>query len=138
MQYRASFLPRNRRERQTFHGFAIGVEVVTLCAEGSSREVVEMRMPTIRQITNAARCLVEDQRVPYAFEQRIMAHLRSAKVADLWSAWSGTMWRAAFSCLLISALTGAAVMVADPSRAELFASDLERTVLAPVDVDDSW
>lgn len=97
-----------------------------------------MKIPTMRQITNAARYLVDDQRVPYAFEKRIMAHLRGAKVGDLWSAWSGTMWRAAFSCVLISVLAGAAVTVADPSRGELFASDLERTVLAPVDVDDSW
>ena len=85
-----------------------------------------------------ARALKADERVPYAFEKRIMANLRSVKAADLWTAWSGTMWRAAFSCLLISALTGAAVTFSSTSQAELFASDLERTVLAPVDVDDSW
>ena len=67
-----------------------------------------------------------------------MAHLRDGKVADLWSAWSGTMWRAAFSCLVICVLTGAAVTFSEANSAELFASDLERTVLAPVDVDDSW
>lgn len=67
-----------------------------------------------------------------------MAQLRNSKAADLWTAWSGMMWRAAFSCLLISALTGVAVTLSDSSRTELFAGDLERTVLAPVDVDDSW
>lgn len=85
-----------------------------------------------------ARSLHPDDRVPYAFEKRIMARLRNAKSGDLWTAWSGMMWRAAFSCVLITALTGAAVTFSDSSRAELFASDLERTVLAPVDVDDSW
>ncbi|MGZ8940516.1 MAG: hypothetical protein ACXW32_15025 [Limisphaerales bacterium] len=92
----------------------------------------------IAKFFDLARSLEPDDRVPYAFEKRIMARLRNSSAADLWTAWSGTMWRAAFSCLLISALTGAVVTFSDPSRAELFASDLERTVLAPVDVDDSW
>jgi hypothetical protein len=95
-------------------------------------------MPTIKDILKCARSLPAEERVPYAFEKRIMARLRDTAVADLWSVWSGTMWRAALSCLVVSALVGAAVTYSDPSRAELFASDLERTVLAPVDVDDSW
>ena len=95
-------------------------------------------MPTLKDIIKLARTFPSDERVPYAFEKRIMAQLRGTPVADLWTNWSGTMWRAAFSCLVVSALVGAAVTFSDPSRAELFASDLERTVLAPVDVDDSW
>lgn len=95
-------------------------------------------MPTIGEFKKAARSLKSDERVPYAFEKRVMAHLRGLKPADLWSAWAGTMWRAAFSCLLISAIVGAAATYSDPTRGELFATDLERTVLAPVDVDDSW
>ena len=100
-----------------------------------------MKIPTLHQISLAARSLPSDDRVPYAFEKRIMAHLFGAKLSDLsdlWAAWGAAMWRAAFSCLVISALTGAAVAFSNPSRAELFASDLERTVLAPVDVEDSW
>jgi hypothetical protein len=79
-----------------------------------------------------------NEAVPYAFEKRIMAHLAGARTVDLWNAYAGIMWRAALSCVLISAIAGAAISFADPTRAELFASDLERTVLAPVDVDDSW
>ena len=126
---------------QSFDGFCIVQESVTDATESSSREVLEMKTRMTHQIAkfaDLARSLTPDDRVPYAFEKRIMAHLRKTSPADLWTAWSGMMWRAAFSCLLITALTGALVTLADPSRAELFASDLERTVLAPVDVDDSW
>jgi len=60
------------------------------------------------------------------------------RVSDLSSSLASAMWRAAFGCLVISVLTGAVVSFANPAGAELFATDLERTVLAPVDVDDSW
>jgi hypothetical protein len=112
--------------------------VVTEPVERSSTEVLEMKTHLLNRFNNLARSLKPDDRVPYAFEKRIMAHLRSGKIADVWSVWSGTMWRAAFSCLLICVLTGAAVTFSEATTAELFASDLERTVLAPVDVDDSW
>lgn len=95
-------------------------------------------MPSLGQFTEAARSIPLNAGVPYAFEKRVMAHLLGARPADLWSVYAGMMWRAALSCILISAIVGAAATFANPSRAELFATDLERTVLAPVDVDDSW
>ena len=112
--------------------------IVTDLVERSSTEVLEMKTHLLNRFNNLARSLKPDDRVPYAFEKRIMAQLRSCKVADVWTIWSGTMWRAAFSCLLICVLTGAAVTLSEATSAELLASDLERTVLAPVDVDDSW
>ena len=136
------FSARNPRQSQKIDGCEIVRENVTIADKSSSTEVRELKMqkmPTLKHIFRFARSLPADDRVPYAFEKRIMAQLRGgAAVADLWTAWSGTMWRAAFSCLVVSALIGTAVTFSDPSRAELFASDLERTVLAPVDVDDSW
>lgn len=95
-------------------------------------------MPSLDQLFRSARSLQSEEGIPFAFEKRIMAHLAGAKPADFWSACAGMMWRAALSCILISAIAGAAVSFADHSRADLFATDLERTVLAPVDVDDSW
>jgi hypothetical protein len=86
-----------------------------------------------------ARALPDDDRVPYAFEKRVMARVRNLNAADLWSFWAPTMWRAAFGCLAVTIITSAVIRYANFSRAgELFAGDLERTVLAPVDVDDSW
>ena len=113
-------------------------EVVTASGEHSSSEVLEMKTSLLNRFTKIAQAQTPDERVPYAFEKRIMAHLRNSKAADIWTIWSGAMWRAAFSCLLICFLTGVAISYSDASSAELFASDLERTVLAPVDVDDSW
>lgn len=94
-------------------------------------------MPSIDQISKLARSLPADDRVPYMFEKRVMAHLVGRTVADFTGSIANAMWRAAFSCLLITLVTGAVVTFADESTTEL-ASDLERTVLAPVDVEDSW
>ena len=100
-----------------------------------------MKIPTFEQFIRGARSFADGgqnvEAVPYAFEKRIMAHL-GQRVSDLSSSLASAMWRAAFGCLVISVLTGALVSFANPSGAELFATDLERTVLAPVDVDDSW
>jgi hypothetical protein len=97
-----------------------------------------MKVPELDQLVRAARALPDDERVPYAFEKRIMARVRSARVTDVWSACAATMWRAAFSCLAIMLLTGAVVRYVGAPSPELFAGDLERTVLAPVDIDESW
>lgn len=97
-----------------------------------------MKIPNLSQFTTAARRVENDERVPYAFEKRIMARLVGRAVTDRSASLASTMWRAAFSCLLITLITGAVVSFANPNAGELFASDLERTVLAPVDVDDTW
>ena len=45
-----------------------------------------------------------DDRVPYAFEKRIMAHIKDedtapASTAQLWEQWRRMLWRAAVPCL---------------------------------------
>jgi hypothetical protein len=52
----------------------------------------------------AARSTPADARVPYAFEQRIMARLTAAATTDLWTAWGRAFWRAALPCLAIMLL----------------------------------
>ena len=47
-----------------------------------------------------------DDRVPYAFEKRIMAHIKEAppatsSVADAWLAWSQSLWKAVVPCLAV-------------------------------------
>jgi hypothetical protein len=111
---------------------------VTQPRELASSELVEMKVPTLDQFTKAARSLPDDERVPYAFEKRVIAHLSGRAIADISGMMASAMWKAARGCLAISLITGAAVGFAGTSPAELFASDLERTVLAPVDVEDSW
>tara|TARA_A100001037_G_C15077881_1_gene602680 strand:- start:405 stop:767 length:363 start_codon:yes stop_codon:yes gene_type:complete len=63
-----------------------------------------------------------DDRVPYAFEKRIMAHIKDEETAapptaaQLWEQWSRMLWRAAVPCLAV--LVIAAVWVKAPGNVE--------------------
>src|SRR5688500_14125532 len=101
--------------------------------------MVPMKMPQLEQVIRVARALPEDQRVPYAFEKRVMAHLHSRKSLDGWGLLSSAMWRAAVTCVAISLLTGALAQFKDDSaNIELLAADLEQTVLAPIIPEETW
>ncbi len=47
-----------------------------------------------------------DDRVPYAFEKRIMAHIKEAPAAatNLWELWGHSLWRAVVPCLAVMVL----------------------------------
>jgi hypothetical protein len=60
-----------------------------------------------RKLIVAARAAQPNDRVPYAFEKRIMARLTESARIDLLGAWSVALWRAAVSCLAIVVLSGA-------------------------------
>ena len=47
-----------------------------------------------------------DDRVPYAFEKRIMAHIKEAPEAsaNLWELWGHSLWRAVMPCLAVMIL----------------------------------
>ena len=55
-----------------------------------------------RKLLAAAKAHVPSDAVPYAFEQRIMARLRSAPVRDVWAEWSGALWKAAAPCAAVA------------------------------------
>ena len=57
-----------------------------------------------------------DDRVPYAFEKRIMAHIKEApeKSANLWELWGHSLWRAVVPCLAVMILV--AVWIKDPGE----------------------
>ena len=98
-----------------------------------------MKTPELPGIARAARFLPEDDRVPYAFEKRVMAAVRALQPVDVWTRWSSTMWRAALTCVAISLLTGALAQFNEESSSiELFATDLEQIVLAPITPDETW
>jgi hypothetical protein len=89
----------------------------------------------------AARAHPPAEAVPYAFEKRVMARLRELPAGDAWAYWSTALWRAAAPCVAVMLLLG--IWTAATSRAngslESHATDLERTVLAPLDyVGESW
>jgi hypothetical protein len=97
-----------------------------------------MKVPTVHQFAKAARLAENDERVPYCFEKRVMSRLKLKEAADISAMFAQMMWKAAMGCIAISIVTGAVVTFAGAPSGELFASDLERTVLAPVEVEDSW
>lgn len=83
----------------------------------------------------AARAHTPSDRVPYAFEKRVMAHLPSRSARDAISAfWARTLWRAAASCLAVTLLLSAWSWLAPRnSQSTDLVQDLENTVLAATD-----
>jgi len=91
------------------------------------------------KLIGAARRQTPDDRVPYAFEKRIMALIASRTVADRWAVWSSGLWRAAVSCVAVAVVFGAAVLLL-PSSANSskdLSQDFENTLLASVDQPDN-
>src|ERR1035441_10170892 len=53
-----------------------------------------------RKLIAAARANPPSDRVPYAFEKRIMAHLAAQPVVDDWALWARALLRAAAPCVV--------------------------------------
>ena len=90
-----------------------------------------------RKLIAAARADSPSDRVPYAFEKRIMARLLAQPMLDHWALWSRALWRAVVPCVSIMLLLSAWSFFTP--AANLPANDLsqefEKTVLAAVDQD---
>ncbi|HTG43654.1 MAG TPA: hypothetical protein VK633_03895 [Verrucomicrobiae bacterium] len=97
-----------------------------------------MKTPQFENFIQAARAVPANESVPYLFEKRVMARLGSAEPHDLWSVVVATMWRAAFGCLALTVVVTAFVELRELNGTDLLATDLERTVLASVEVEDTW
>jgi len=57
-----------------------------------------------RKLIAVARATPPDDRVPPAFEKRIMALISARPVHDLWAAWAKGLWYAAGPCVAIMLL----------------------------------
>ncbi len=93
-----------------------------------------------KKLIAAARKDAPDDRVPYAFEQRIMAQLASLPEPDFWALWARALWRSASLCLAVMVLLSAiSFFVPAPaaSGSTDLAQDLETTVLAATDPEPS-
>ena len=53
---------------------------------------------TPEEFVKLARELPRDERVPYAFEKRVMAHIGEIAAPDLLSLWTRALWRAVAPC----------------------------------------
>ena len=84
----------------------------------------------------AARLQPADDRVPYAFEKRIMARLAARTGAD---GWVSLFWRAAVSCVALAAVCGAVSLFlpAAVDGGNDLSQDFENTLLASADLPDN-
>jgi len=88
-----------------------------------------------RKLIAAARANPPSDRVPFAFEKRIMAYLASGPVLDRWGLWAGALWRAAVPCVAIMLVFSAWSLLAPrpaPAANDL-SQAMENTVLIAVD-----
>jgi uncharacterized membrane protein len=99
-----------------------------------------MNLPELQQkLTAAARTQAPDERVPYAFEKRIMALVRERAAASGRALWARGLWRAAVSCVVLAVACGA-VFLFTPAGADNsndLSQDFENTLLASVDQADT-
>jgi hypothetical protein len=93
------------------------------------------------KLLNAAKQNPPDDKVPYAFEKRIMANLKPSPVRNLWFSYGKSLWRGAFSCMAITVLCGIwSFSNLKKSETETLAQDFEGAVYATIDqhIEDSW
>ena len=90
----------------------------------NSNDILDRMLAETRQIP-------ADDRVPYAFEKRIMAHIHDApETATFWEQWNRMLWRAVVPCAAVMVL--AAVLLTpgeanDPASPDAGASTLATT-----------
>jgi hypothetical protein len=88
-----------------------------------------------RKLMAAARANPPSDRVPFAFEKRILARLPARWATDEWALWARALWRATAPCLAVMLLLGAWSLFSragSPPLADL-SQEFENTVLAAVE-----
>jgi hypothetical protein len=88
-----------------------------------------------KKLTDAARLQTPDERVPYAFEKRIMALIAERTAAAQRNAWVRGLWRAAVSCVAVAIIFGAVSLFVQDSadNSKDLSQDFENTLLASAD-----
>lgn len=92
-----------------------------------------------KKLIAAARAVPPDERVPYAFERRIMALVASRAAGDELAQWVRGLWRAAVSCVAVALLLGTWAWLnpsARTSNTEDLSQNFESALLASVDQSD--
>jgi|SRR5215469_1565346 len=90
-----------------------------------------------KKLIAAARANTPDDRVPYAFEKRIMALIPAVPQTNAAALWVRGLWQAAVSCAAIAVLCGAWSFFSPAARSgDDLSQNLETTLLASVDQGD--
>lgn len=79
--------------------------------------------------------------VPYAFEKRIMARLKSLPCNDIVSLWNRMLWRAAVPSLIVMISASLWVLVAQDTRSpDNLGTELEEVIFAPAyaAIEETW
>ena len=89
------------------------------------------------RLLTAARANPPADRVPYAFEKRILARLKESPTFDLSALWARALWRAAAPCVALTLLLGVWSFIGASNNTtagnEDFSQHFEQTMLAAVD-----
>ena len=84
-----------------------------------------------KKLIAAARAETPSDRVPYAFEKRVMGRLADGVRVDLLGAWTAALWRGALACLVVTMLSGAWALWSEPhSDSAEFTHDFSAAVFA--------
>src|SRR5208282_5628045 len=91
-----------------------------------------------RKLIAAARANPPSDRVPYAFEKRVMALLAARSASEPLALWVRGLWQAAVSCVAVALLLGAWAFFnpTASSKADDLSQNFESTLLASVDQGD--
>ena len=88
-----------------------------------------------KKLIQAAKQDRPSDKVPYAFEKRIMAVIRPLPTPDSWSLWAGALWRGAVPCLGLMLLLSVWSFVpgVNPTPSNNLSQEMDNTVLAAID-----
>lgn len=86
-----------------------------------------------KKLIAAARTIPADDRVPFAFEKRIMARLAGKSPVDVWGLWGAALTRSALCCVLFALLLSAGSFFLPSTSSDSIPQDLEQTIFAAVD-----
>jgi hypothetical protein len=90
-----------------------------------------------KKLIAAARANTPDDRVPYAFEKRIMALIPAVPQTNAAALWVRGLWQAALSCAAIAVLCGAWSFFSPAAGSgDDLSQNFETTLLASVDQAD--
>ena len=80
----------------------------------------------IEKLLSTARKDQPSDRVPYAFQKRIMAQIADLPaVEDVWATWSRLLWRAVAPCSAVAVLTAVTWLSFSPAQPDLAVLDPE-------------
>ena len=94
-----------------------------------------------KKLIGAARTNAPSDRTPYAFEQRVMALLKSRRGRDEWAWWSRALWFGAGACAAVALATSVWSFRPDEGSdpATSFSHGFEQTLFASAeDPENTW